>query len=526
MAAPKVEDKDSMKGSLLAIKENGDAFWQTDSDLTSVIRGYADGRLEQLGAEDGATATGTFTVGPDERVYLVASQFIETLKDKELFDKDGINLALDDEDLRNEIIEVSFDDAFSEVTPVTGQAAHNIAARNRRREEKRLKELQTQRAVSSADASATGETQVDVSDTSTPATSASRTAQTAYERRLRDAYQQKRTSRSVPENTVVQPESAEAISDAESIEDIDDEERQYLEDLRRGFKVTDNRKWSRVEMLGHEVGIHSDVSFTVPPKPIQPKEAPTEILNVVVPAEAAPVDDEVIKDPAPTVAPEKETISVRLQGSTVPFEELDYNPNNDPAIEHGLAQLSMLRAEMASLTANRQNRLFNLNGKKSREIARTYNDQVVTLGRIVTADKLSDAALTDSQKNVLVTKFLVNEQVLLPAATKERLEGTKEGKLVEWMSIRGRTADSAADVRKVIQAIERGAPDDDKVAFAYRHLTALYSERVRGEKKERMKSAARVAAIGVVGMAATVLGINPSAAGDAANAIFYGTRKR
>jgi hypothetical protein len=27
-------------------------------------------------------------------------------------------------------------------------------------------------------------------------------------------------------------------------------------------------------------------------------------------------------------------------------------------------------------------------------------------------------------------------------------------------------------------------------------------------------------------MAATVLGINPSVAGDAANAIFYGTRKR
>jgi hypothetical protein len=528
MAAPKVEDADTMTGSFVAFKED-EVFWQADSHSMGVVRGRADGSLEPLGVGDNAPLTGTFKVESGETAYFVTHEFIDVLKDKKQFNKDGINLALDDEDLRKEVIAIAFDTALVEATPDTGKAAHNIAGRDRRREEKRLKELREQRTTSNADASLASEAQTatnspDINTSTTIPTP--NTAQAAYARRLRDAHQQKRASQSAPENTITSSEPSTATTATELVRDMDDEERQYLEDERRGFKVTDNRKWSRVEILGHEVGIHSDVSFTVPPKPVAPKEAATEVLNVVESTDVTSAGGEAAKVAALISVPEKEAVSATPQGSTVPFEVIDYNPNNDPAIEYGLTQLDALRIQMASLTANRQNRLFNFNGKKSREIARTYNDQLVTLGQIVTADKLSDDTLTDSQKNLAVMKFLVNEQATLQAATKEKLEGTKEGKFVEWMSIRGRTADSTADVRKVMQAIEQATPGDDKVALAHRHMATLYKERIRSEKKERMHSAARVAAIGVVGMAATVLGINPSVAGDAANAIFYGTRKR
>lgn len=531
MAAPKVEDEEAMRGSFFAVKENGDAFWQADSDSAGIIRGYADGSLEQLGTEDDSSMTGTFKLGRNEKVYIIAQRFVETLKDKGLFNKDGANLALDDEDLRQEIIEVSFDDALAEVAPDTERAAHNIAARARRREEKRLRELQKQRATDDTNNLSTTSAQTiadDLDSSVDSATATPITAQSAYARRLRDAHRNARATRVIPENAPALSETAPAADSVTAERDIDDEERQYLEDQRRGFKVIDNRKWSRIEMLGHEVGVHSDVSFTVPPKPMTPKEVPTEAIDVVEPASAAPVEEEVVADTAPTVvlAPEKDPNSSPPHGSTVPFEVPDYNPNNDPSIEYGLKQLNALRAKMASLTANRQNRLFSFNNKKSREITTTYNDQVVALGRIVTADKLSDETLTDSQKNIAVTKFLVNEQAMLQAATKEQLEGTKEGKFVEWMSIRGRTPDSTADVRKVMQAVEQATSEDDKVVFAHQHMATLYKERIRGEKKERMKGATRVAAIGIVGMAATVLGINPSMAGDAANNMFYGARKK
>jgi hypothetical protein len=355
----------------------------------------------------------------------------------------------------------------------------------------------------------------------------------AFLRRQRARSEKTQQSSSLAETGDTTDTLGEA-SPVDTSDEMTDEERQYLEDERRGFKVTDKRKWSRVEVLGHEVGIHSDVSFTVPaPKPTETKPAAPKDASVNAPTEILPFIDlnSIIADatteqgkqePAPT----KEITPVAVKGSTVPFEVVDYNPNNDPAIEHGLARLDTLRTKMADLTARRQSRLFSLNGKKSRETAKEYNDQLLALGRIVTADKLYDNTLTDSQRNIAVMKFVVNEQAMLQAATKEKLEGTKEGKFVDWMSIHGRTADSVADVQKVMQAIEQDKSGDAKMEFAHWHMEKLYNERIRSEKRERLQGAARVAAIGVVGMAATVFGINPSMVGDAANNIFYGGRKK
>lgn len=525
-----IRDGDMATQSQLAVNENGEVTWRIDTDPQSVGFVYVRsiGEPEILGANERMTH-GTFTIEPGAAVFMMPNQSIGEHLEHDILTTAGLEATIADSDLNAEAIKLSFEETITtENTPATGRLAKRLNAQaGKRRLDLKAERAQKKNNPLSIDAPlVTVERPTDVDNVAVEDHAVKNQPLEGYSRRTQ-ARKKSTEASGIPEVSSDTAESTEVLDTTSPVDNMSDEERQYWEDERRGFKVTDNRKWSRIEMFGHEVGIHSDVSFTVPSKSVTPHEATSETQSVVEStASTTPVDTEATKTSTEVLVPATEVEPEKLYGSTVPFEVIDYNPNNDPSIEYGLSQLDALRTEMASLTANRQNRLFNFNSKKSREIAKAYNNQIVTLGQIVTADKLSDETLTDSQKNVAVAKFLVNEQAMLQAATKEKIAGTKEGKFIDWMSIHGRTADSTADMQKVMRAIEWDTSRDAKIEFAHLHMTKLYSERIRSEKKERLQGAARVVALGVVGMAAMTFGINPSMAGDAANNMLYGARKK
>lgn len=543
------QNVESVKKSKLTVNENRQVEWQvnTDPDAIGFVYVRTGEEPEILGVKD-RTNRGTFALEPGGSVYMMLNQSIGEHLESDLFTAKGLEATVADPDLGAETIQLSFDSAFVEAATSTDKAtsnkdkaAMNTAARARRREAERLKALRDQRMANSTDASSTDEVQASVpnSDTDTPAVKPTpRSVQEAYAQRMRDARKQNRADQSAAEQTTG---SAEPLNDATGTDPahgMDDEERQYIEDQRRGFKVINKRKRSRDELLNTPLdvliaGIDLEALKRVEAMSAGTNgisaEAKTDLDNA--PTEAIPVADvdapSSDSQPASKVAESTpETAPVASKSSERPIEKVNLNPNNDPAIEHGLAKLETLREEMARVTANRNNRLFSLNGKKSKEIANTYNEQLITLGQLVTSDKLRGNTLTDSEKNVAVIKFLMNEQATLQEATSDKLQGTKASKFVEWMNIHSVAIDKTVDVHKVMSAVEKAKTDDDKVRFAQEHMANMYKKQVRGERSERGKEVARIAAIGVVGMAATAFGINPNTPVDAANNIFYGARKK
>lgn len=516
VAAPEKANEDLMTESLFAVQENRKAFWRISDSPESVgiVRGYADGDLEELGVGDSASISGNFTIERGEKIYMIPNQLIEALKNDDRFNIKGINFALSNA----EGVEISFDSAVTAVSPdVSAKPISDKKAGFARRMRNRPEQPQnsTEQNIEMPNAVAMP-TPVDVARSAeahrvraekaaelvqrmnTGATTTERVAQPAASRlehtndadtinSLRGFAQRKKARETRMSDMVTIPESAgDDIVSAEA-----------------GYTMTDNRKWSRVEMLGHEVGIHSDVSITVPVPETKPNASTTEIgIQAFFANEMA-----------------KEMTLVTPKNSAVPFEVANYNPNNDPAIEYGFARLGALRDEMASLTATKQNQLLSINGKKTREIANAYAAQLVALGHLVTADKMFEHMLTDSQKSlagdsrnsIAVTKYIINEQAALQAATKKKLKGTKAGKFAEWMNIHGINNDYFLDAGTVMQVIDHDLPGDDKMRLASEHMADLHKKHVRAEQHERRKGALRMA-VGVVGTAAAALGVNPSAA--------------
>lgn len=537
MAAPKVESEDTMTGSFFAIKENAEAFWQNSPDSMGVIRSHSDGTLEQLGAGDDASMTGTFKVGRGEKVLMVTSQFIDTLKDKALFTKEGIAIALEDEDLRKEIIEISIDDAIDDSQPEAVQPvkesgwARRIRERAKQNAQKSNAEENTDQSASASPVSVSDPAELAMSAQAhqeraeraaelvqrmnaapiDPEVELKEAARQAWARRRSEQKQaatagdapsepveEAAKTAATPNDVVAAHKKSRQSNDATPTEILDRVEGQAVgsakaattnEQTERSYKVFDQRKWSRVEVLGQEIGAHGRIDFK--------KEQPTV--------------EEVVE------APKAE--------QTLGYEIIT-NPNNDPAIEQAISKLNSLRDAMADAVSGRRGRLFSFASKKRNELAKAYNDQIITLGQFANAESLSDDALTDSQKNLLVTKFVINEQMRLQAITKEKLKDTKANKLVEWMNIHGHATDETLDSRVIMQAIEQGGTGVDKFTLARRSMSQLYEKRIGNEQHEHRKKAARAVAIGAVAMASTVFGINPSMVGDAANNIFYGARKK
>ncbi|MDB5187372.1 MAG: hypothetical protein JWM07_844 [Candidatus Saccharibacteria bacterium] len=516
-------DTDPIIPSRFTVNESGEVNWKVDSSPEGVGFIYVrDGYSPQiLGAED-RMDQGTFTIEPGASVIAMPYRAIGEHIENDFLTNEGLEATIADPDLNMEAIRWLFDEALSESIPSTAEkAARNMAARAQRREAKRLKEVQDQRAASNTSSTEGVRVTTDSSPAGMPTVIPTPgSIREAFAQRKNDARQQNRAKQPVAEQVTGSSDPLTSATNTEPAYEMDDEERQYLEDQRRGFKVINKRRRSRDELLNTPEDIlNADIRRELLKKTA---EEETAILPV---SDTEQVAAEESSDSAQQAsANEKEPIVSKRP--TPPFEKIDYNPNDDPAIENGLAQLDALREEMASLTANRHNRLFSLPSKKSKEVTSAYNQQLITLGQFVTSDMLRGDTLTESQKNVAVMKFLVNEQAALQGSTYDKLQGTKASKFVEWMNIHGKAVDATVDVQNVVQSIEQATTDDDKVRLAQEHLANLYKKQVRGEQHERRKEAARVVAIGVVGMAAAAFGINPSAPVDAANNMFYGARKK
>lgn len=524
MAAPKIEDKDTMSGSFFAIKENREAFWQADAnpDSVRVIRSYADDSLEQLGVGDSAPISGTFKVGRGEKVYMIPAHFTKTLEEQNLFNKEGLGIALADEDLRKEIIEISIDDAINDVQPeatVTPATVNksNFARRIRERNKQgqQAANLEATPALTPEEIAMSAEAHqaraeraaelVQRMNAPDPEASLKEVTRQAWARRKREQLNVTNTppsevSQETMDAAVNQPvanqtrQPGSSVANGAPLEQVADKKpgtaktTQADEQTERSYKVFDQRKWSRVDVLGQEIGAHGRIDFK--------KEQPVE---------------EIVEEPKIDQAPEYETV---------------INPNNDPAIEQAINKLDSLRDAMADAVSGRRGRLFSFASKKRNELAKAYNDQIITLGQFINAENLASDTLTDSQKNLLVTKFVINEQMRLQAITKDKLKDTKAAKLIEWMNVHNQSTDETLDARVIMQAIEQGEANGDKFTLARRSMSELYEKRIGNEQDEHRKKAVRVAAIGTVAMFATAFGINPSMVGDAMNNVYYGTRKK
>lgn len=524
MAASKIEDKDSMNGSFFAIKENAEAFWQSDTspDSMGVIRCHADGSLEQLGVGDDAPISGTFKVGRGEKILLILKSLTETLKEQNLLTEEGLEIARSDEDLRKDIIEFSIDSAIADVKP---EAAVTPATVNKASYARRIRERnkQGQQAANSEAAPAPTPEEIAMSaethraradraaelvqrmNAPDPEAGPKEATRQAWARRKREQLNTTHApSSEVLQETVDaavnQPaanqtrQAGSSVANGTPLEQVADKKPSTAKTTRadeqteRSYKVFDQRKWSRVDVLGQEIGAHGRIDFK--------KEQPVE---------------EIVEELKIDQAPEYETV---------------INPNDDPAIEQAINKLDSLRDAMADAVSGRRGKLFSLASKKRNELAKSYNDQIVTLGQFVNAENLASDTLTDSQKNLLVTKFVINEQMRLQAATKDKLKDTKAAKLIEWMNVHNQSTDETLDARVIMQAIEQGDTNGDKFTLARRSMSELYEKRIGNEQHEHRKKAVRVAAIGTVAMFATAFGINPSTVGDAMNNVYYGTRKK
>jgi hypothetical protein len=197
------------------------------------------------------------------------------------------------------------------------------------------------------------------------------------------------------------------------------------------------------------------------------------------------------------------------------------NPNNDPAITHAIAHLETLRDKAAASLIGWREQLLGGSTKNQQERMTEYNSQIATLAKLAMGEQLNGTDLTDSEKNVLVAKFLVNEQARLRLAMNEKATTSKAGKFIKWMSVHGRGADTTVDHRNLIAAIERDESDQPKFMVAQQRLAEIFSKQRKNERRDHRKKATRIAVLGAVGVGATLIGINPATAGDTLNAVAH-----
>jgi hypothetical protein len=453
MAAKKENSSDIVGTAYFAVKDNAEAFWQvndTAPESMGVVRVGNDGSAERLGSNDEDPLKGKITLQRSEAIYMMPNRLIDALQ----LNREGINQALLDDVLGKEIIQLSFDAATKDHIYTEAEEAHDEAATDT--------EEVASRVPTPLELAARGHDE-----------RAARAAQLVQE--MNKSFG---TSSETPQLAESNRDDTVPVSQVDGSEATDS-------DMEAPFKVIDLRRWSRVDVLGQEIGAHGRIDLTKSPRTVT--EQPV--------AEEAEL-------PTPTSAAAIESIE---------------NPQNDPAIKHAITHLEALRDKAAGALSGWREQLFGVNTKIRRESMQEYNAQIATLAKLVMSDQLADTTLTDSQKNILVAKFLVNEQARLRLAMEEKSQHSKAGKFIKWMSVHTQKSDASIDHRHIVNALEQDASDQTKFAVAQQRLIDIFQNQQRNERRDYRKKSVRIAALGAVGFGAALMGINPASAGDAFN---------
>ena len=243
LAAPKEEDQDTMRGSLIAMKENADApnsmdvFWQVDPDAMSIVRARANSEIEQMGVGDDASVAGTFKIERGDKLFFITNQRLEALKSSGQFTSEGIDLVLDNENERQEIIEITLDGAAASLdtsasTPVASQMTPRdveelkLMRKNKKKNNDR-KRARKEGITTPGDEVSSSPAATPVAPTVTPMVFA----------------QSKRAP-------IRSTDAISHPSGSTSQEEVDaEEERQQKIDAKRGFTIINKRVRSREELL-------------------------------------------------------------------------------------------------------------------------------------------------------------------------------------------------------------------------------------------------------------------------------------
>jgi hypothetical protein len=455
MAAKKESDSDMLGTAYFAVKEDAEAFWQvndTEPESMGIVRVGSDGSAEHLGVHDDDPLKGKIALQRNETIYMMPNQLIDALE----LSREGIDRALLDDVLGKEIVQLSFENAVEDRIDTHSSQTPEVAS------------LDDEEAMPVK--------------TPTPLELAAR-GHDERATRAAQLVQEMNKSFGDPLET-----SSAASSTAESASYVDDND-EATPPAEAPFKVTDLRRWSRVDVLGQEIGPHGR---------IDPAKRPRAI------AEQPPAQE--VEAPAPSAA--------------VIIESIE-NPRNDPAIKHAITHLETLRNKAASALSGWREQLLGANTKSRRDSMQEYNTQIATLAKLVMAEQLADTTLTDSQKNILVAKFLVNEQARLRLAMDEKAQHSAAGKFIKWMSVHGRDSGATIDHRHIVTALEQDTSDQPAFTVAHQRLAEIFQKQQRNERRDYLKKSLRIAALGAVGIGATLVGINPSNAGDAINSLTH-----
>lgn len=443
-AIRKGETEESFGGTFLAFEKNADAFWQANDKPESigVVRSLADGHLEQLGAGDDTSLSGRFQLTPDEAVYVIPNRTIADLRAEGMFNEDGLARVLSDDELNKEIVRFSFENALeSRTATALNVPAENEPAVSVATPEKVPTPLELAAAIQ-AERSASAAKLVEEMNKSVLASSAAETTQST---------------------------NGESVTN------------EVAEEKTPSYKVTDLRRWSRIDVLGQEIGPHGRIDI---------KKLP----NVQVESESA----------------------TTLEAAT----EAIANPNDDPAVRLAADQLAALRNKAAGALSGWHDQLAGPAAKTRSEYMQAYNGQIATLAKLVLNDSLNSDTLSDSEKNVLVTEFLLKEQARLQVSMDEKSQTTKARKFINWMTVRDRESQPVVDRLDLIRTLEQTDDSDkDKIAVAHQRMAEAFQKHLQAERREHRKQTLRVAAMGAVGVAATLIGLNPAMVGDTVNSL-------